>query len=85
LIYLLYICKYTVAVFRQPRKSIRSLSSPQEIINEVFTLRKFMGWRDGSTVKSTGCSSEGPEFKSQQPQDGSQPSIMRSDPLYWGA
>jgi hypothetical protein len=41
------------------------------------------GWRDGSLVKSTDCSSEGPEFKSQQPHDGSQPSIMRSDTLFW--
>jgi hypothetical protein len=24
------------------------------------------GWRDGSVVKSTDCSSRGPEFKSQQ-------------------
>jgi hypothetical protein len=30
-------------------------------------------------VKSTDCSSEGPEFKSQQPHGGSQPSVMRSD------
>jgi hypothetical protein len=37
------------------------------------------GWRDGSVVKSTDCSSEGPEFKSQQPHGGSQPSEMRSD------
>jgi hypothetical protein len=29
-------------------------------------------------VKSTDCSSEGPEFKSQQPHGGSQPSITRS-------
>jgi hypothetical protein len=28
-------------------------------------------WRDGSAVKSTDCSSEGPEFKSQQPHGGS--------------
>jgi hypothetical protein len=28
------------------------------------------GWRGGSVVKSTDCSSEGPEFKSQQPQGG---------------
>jgi hypothetical protein len=27
----------------------------------------YMGWRDGSEVKSTDCSSKGPEFKSQQP------------------
>ena len=25
------------------------------------------GWRDGSVVKSTDCSSVGPEFKSQHP------------------
>jgi hypothetical protein len=41
------------------------------------------GWRNGSAVKSIDCSSEGPEFKSQQPHGGSQPSIMRSDALFW--
>jgi hypothetical protein len=41
------------------------------------------GWRDGSVVKSTDCSFKGPEFKSQQPHDGSQPSVMRSDALFW--
>jgi hypothetical protein len=39
------------------------------------------GWRDGSAVKSTDCSSEGPEFKSQQPHGGSQPPVMRT--LLW--
>jgi hypothetical protein len=39
------------------------------------------GRRDGSVIKSTDCSSEGPEFKSQQPHGGSQPSVMRSDAL----
>jgi hypothetical protein len=37
-----------------------------------------MGWRDGSAVKSTGCSFEGPELKSQQPHGGSQPSVIGS-------
>ena len=41
--------------------------------------RNGKGWRDGSEVKSTDCSSEGPEFKSQRPHGGSQPSIMRCD------
>jgi hypothetical protein len=41
------------------------------------------GWRDGSAGKSTDCSYEGPEFNSQQPHGGSQPSIMRSDALFW--
>jgi hypothetical protein len=45
---------------------------------------KVWGWRDDSVVKSIDCSSEGPEFKSQQPHGGSQPSIMRSDDLFWG-
>jgi hypothetical protein len=26
---------------------------------------------------------KGPEFKSQQPRGGSQPSVMRSDALFW--
>jgi hypothetical protein len=42
------------------------------------------GWRDGSAVKSADCFSEGREFKSQQPHDGSQPSVMISDALFWG-
>jgi len=35
-----------------------------------------LGWRDGSVVKGTKCSSRGPEFNSQQPHGGSQPSVM---------
>jgi hypothetical protein len=35
-----------------------------------------LGWRDGLVVKSTDCSSRGPEFDSQQPHGGSQPSVM---------
>jgi hypothetical protein len=35
-----------------------------------------LGWRDGSAVKSTDYSSKGPEFKSQQPHGGSQPSVQ---------
>ena len=37
------------------------------------------GWRDGSEVKSTDCSRIGPEFNSQQPHGGSQPSVMGFD------
>ena len=35
-----------------------------------------------SAVKSTDCSSRGPEFNSQQPHSGSQPSVMASDVLF---
>jgi hypothetical protein len=41
------------------------------------------GCRDGSAAKSTDCSSRGPEFKSQQPHSGSQPSVMGSNALFW--
>jgi hypothetical protein len=44
---------------------------------------KLRGWRDGSAVKSTGCSSRGSEFNSQQPHGcGLQPSVMGSDALF---
>jgi hypothetical protein len=48
-----------------------------------FLKDKFGVWRDGSAVKSNDCSCRGPEFKCQQPHGGSQPSIMRSDALFW--
>jgi hypothetical protein len=34
------------------------------------------GWKDSSVVRSTVCSSKGPEFKFQQPHSGSQPSVQ---------
>ena len=33
------------------------------------------GWRGGSAVKSTGCSSRGAGFNSQHPHGGSEPSV----------
>jgi hypothetical protein len=56
------------------RSKIMTICHPR-----YFELRiLWLGWRDGSAVKSTDCSSRGPEFKSQQPHGGSQPSRMRS-------
>jgi hypothetical protein len=49
-----------------------------------FLKQDLTGWRGGSAVKSTDCSSQGPEFNSQHPHDGSQPSVMGSDALFWG-
>ena len=34
-------------------------------------------------VKSTDCSSRGPEFNPQEPHGGSQPPVMGSDDLFW--
>jgi hypothetical protein len=54
-------------------------------LQHYLQVRKILerGWKDGLVVKSTECSTEGPEFKSQQPHGGSQPSVMRSDTLFW--
>jgi hypothetical protein len=49
----------------------------------TFKIADSGSWRDGSAVKSTDCSSRGPEFSSQQPHGGSQPSVMGSDALFW--
>ena len=45
----------------------------------------FVKWyvKDGLVVKSTDSSSGDPEFNSQQPYGGSQPSVMGSDALFW--
>jgi hypothetical protein len=37
-----------------------------------------LDWWESLAVKSTDCSSRGHEFKSQQPHDGSQPSVMKT-------
>jgi hypothetical protein len=39
-------------------------------------------WSNDSAVKSTDCSSRGPEFNSQQPHGGSQPSLLGSGDLF---
>jgi hypothetical protein len=45
----------------------------------VLLLKTYsVGWRGGSVVESTNCSSRGPEFNSQQPHGGSQPPVMGS-------
>ena len=62
------------------------LPTPVSLSLMLFTLvkkAKQRGWRDGSMVKSTDCSSKGSEFKSQQPHGGSQPPVMKSDALFW--
>jgi hypothetical protein len=62
------------------------MSFPQNIFHKVdikTRKKENRGWRDGSAVKNTDCFSRGPEFNSQQPHDGSQPSVMGSDALFW--
>ena len=46
------------------------------IITKINIKNKGWGWRDGSELKSTDCSSRSLEFNSQQPHGGSGPSVM---------
>jgi hypothetical protein len=48
------------------------------ILKEMIRADEMAQW-----VRAPNCSSEGQEFKSQQPHGGSQPSITRSDSLFW--
>jgi hypothetical protein len=59
-------------------------SVPKEYSRSKGSLKTgVMGWRDGSAVNSTDCSSRGTEFNSQQPHGGSQPYVMKSNALFW--
>ena len=50
--------------------------------NDVF--KTLMGAGEmAQWVRAPDCSSEGLKFKSQQPHGGSQPSVTRSDALFW--
>ena len=63
----------------------KQLAVSSYLFTSVCFQEMFQGWRDGSEVKSTGCSFKGHEFNSQQPHGGSQPSVMGSDALFWDA
>jgi hypothetical protein len=69
----------------KPTKYIVEITSLRKMQEYTFKLclNENKGWRDGSAVKSTDCSSRGPEFNSHQPHGGSQPSVMGSDALFW--
>jgi hypothetical protein len=58
-------------------RGISSLQRPQIVIRlgTVYLRSIREDWRDGSVVKSTGCSSRGPGFNSHLPHGGSQLSI----------
>jgi hypothetical protein len=70
-------------VFRQTPIIIRTLKATQNSLMIGIKNLVFGGWRDGSAVKSTDCSSRGPRFNSQHPHGSLQPSIIGSDALFW--
>ena len=59
---------------QKQNKTKQNKTKQKKIVNEK--LKVIPGLERGSVVKSTDCSPRGPEFKSQQPHGGSQPSVM---------
>jgi hypothetical protein len=53
-------------------------NQPISNLKLIFRAGEMAQW-----VRAPNCSSKGPEFKSQQPHGGSQPSVMRFDSLFW--
>jgi hypothetical protein len=57
-------------------------SRPTGILGDPSIKNLNEGWRDGSEVKSTACSSRDPEFNPHKLHGGSQPSVTGSDTLF---
>jgi hypothetical protein len=51
--------------------------------NQSFLKKTFGAGEMAQWVRAPDCSSKGLKFKSQQPHGGSQPSVTRSDALFW--
>ena len=72
-------------VIQKTKQKNKNKSKPEDQKTHL-SKKQNEGWRDGSVVKSTGCSSGDHEFKSQQPHGGSQPSVpsvMESNAIFW--
>jgi hypothetical protein len=69
---------------QQHKRQLDSWSQSHRSPILMYLLKRICeGWRDGSVLKSTDYSSRGPEFNSQQPHGGSQPTVMGSNALFW--
>jgi hypothetical protein len=60
-----------------------SLESDLKQTAHSFIRKSPWGLEMAQQLKSTDSSSKGPEFNSQQPHGGSQPSVVRSDAIFW--
>jgi hypothetical protein len=64
--------------------SLQPLGLILKAASTLFVLKINLGAGEmAQWVRAPDCSSEGPEFKSQQPQGGSQPSVTKYDALFW--
>jgi hypothetical protein len=70
---------------RKLKQAEQAFEASLDYVAKLCLKNKYRGWRDGSEVENTDCSSRGPEFNSQQPHYNSQPSIMVYGALFWWA
>jgi hypothetical protein len=74
---------YTITLEKQDLKSLLMMMI-EDIKKDINnSLKEIQEWAGKMAQWLRACSSEGPEFKSQQPHGGSQPSVMKSDALFW--
>jgi len=65
-------------------KNVGNLCLPFFLSNALLIERSVPGAGEmAQRLRAPNCSSRGPEFNSQQPHGGSQPSVKRSDALFW--
>jgi hypothetical protein len=69
--------------WKQPR--CPSIEEQIKKMRYIYTMEYYSAVKkkNRTGVKSTDCFPRGPEFNSQQPHGGSQPSLMGSDALFW--
>jgi hypothetical protein len=83
----LWICSSVASVYRKQLSPIGlAMESPTVgwACLPQLALKKMSGAGEmAQWVRAPDCSSEGLKFKSQQPHGGSQPSVTRSDALFW--
>jgi hypothetical protein len=80
--YFLLMTAKTILLGVQPRKHIGQSKLGYGDKNGPLKVNQGAG-EMAQWVRAPDCSSEGTEFKSQQPHGGSQPSVTRSDALFW--
>jgi hypothetical protein len=67
----------------EKEESLDAQSHLLNLVSEVLIRSYSRAGELAQWVRAPDCSSKGLEFKSQQPHGGSQPSVTRSDAIFW--
>jgi hypothetical protein len=79
-----YPCEYRISVSVRLAWSAKPVLGYPELSSTVLSLKeKRRAGKMAQQLRALTALSRGPEFNSQQPHGGSQPSVMGSDALFW--